>query len=90
MPDSLGFYWRPETLGTAFSGPTTEAFERAMTQGKKMKKEAWPLVMKPPAPGTKGPYVPDVGSEGAEKLIARSMKYAHPRDGEITAGARRP
>ena len=47
-----------------------------------MKKDAWPLVMKPPTPGQRGPYVPDAGPNGAEKLIGKTMKYAHPRDGE--------
>jgi hypothetical protein len=56
-----------------------------MDQGKKMKKHTWPLVMKPPAVGGRGPHVPDAGPDGAEKLISQTLKYAHPRDGKPTA-----
>jgi hypothetical protein len=81
--DSLGMFWRPDVLGSAFSGQKTEDWLKDMHRARKDSKvsttsaqAATPLVRK-----LKGIHVPDAGPQGAEKLLNKTMKYAHPRDG---------
>lgn len=76
MDDSLGLWWRPDLLGSAFSGQSVDDF---MRESQRLRRDG-------KARGFVGPHVPpgitvpDVGADGAARLVSQTMKYAHPRD----------
>lgn len=82
--DSLGMFWRPDVLGSAFSGQKTEDWLKDMQRARKDSKTSvagsqfgTPLVR-----NLKGIHVPDAGPHGPEKVLTKTLKYAHPRDGK--------
>ena len=83
MEDSMGFFWRPDVLGAAYSGPRTEDWLKDLSRGRKGKSSS--SINAFACPGGKPPrgaHVPDAGPDGPAKLINKTIKYAHPRDGE--------
>lgn len=76
MNDSLNLWWRPDLLGSAFSGQTVDDFLR---ESQRLRKGAG-YPSSGDAYGSLGVSVSDVGPQGAAKLVAQTMKYAHPRD----------
>ncbi|WWD07517.1 hypothetical protein V865_005618 [Kwoniella europaea PYCC6329] len=77
LEDSMGLFWRPEMLGSSFSGEKTEESSRGRKDSKSstftngLSKEI------------RGKYVPDAGPDGAQRLVSKSIKFAHPRDVEV-------
>ena len=80
--DSLGFFWRPEVLGSAFSGDKTEEYLK-MHRPRKDSKASATSNMSPFVGDLKGVSVPDAGPEGAQKLVMKALKLAHYRDGRF-------
>ncbi|ORY21289.1 AEX-3 domain-domain-containing protein [Naematelia encephala] len=82
--DSIGLFWRPDMLGSAFSGHKTEDFLREVARRRKDSKASGLTTFTSPlVRSIKGVHVPDAGPDGAMKLVTKTMKYAHPRDVEI-------
>lgn len=74
--DSLGVFWRPNMLGNTWSGEKSDEFShrsasKSSRAGGSVRRDANGQT---PA-GTK--------PEGASRLVARAMKYAHPKDIEV-------
>jgi hypothetical protein len=85
LEDSLGFRWRPEVLGNMYAGGTADSFEKHFRSGRYPKGSKWAQLLQPIRQGSRGVRVPDAGPEGAFKIMSKTLKYAHPRDGESRA-----
>ncbi|WRT64656.1 uncharacterized protein IL334_001590 [Kwoniella shivajii] len=77
LEDSMGLFWRPEMLGSSFSGE--KADESARTR-KDSKSSTFTNGL---SKDIRGKYVPDTGPDGAQKLVSKALKFAHPRDVEV-------
>ena len=85
MEDSLSLFWRPDVLGMAFSGQKTEDWLREQARTRKDSRTSTRSVSNfstPMVKSLKGIHVPDAGPEGPVKLVNKTIKYAHPRDGQ--------
>lgn len=74
LEDSLGVFWRPDMLGSTFSGEKSEDWGKKGSQrgnSNPVRRDATTRA------------VPGAGPEGASRLVARTMKYAHPKDLEV-------
>lgn len=76
MEDSLGVFWRPNMLGNTWSGEKSDEFagrsgSKSGRSGSTVRRDA------------NGPALPGTKPEGASRLVARAMKYAHPKDIEV-------
>jgi len=74
LEDSLGVFWRPDMLGSTFSGEKSEDWGKKGSQ-RSMNNSARRELTSRSVPGT--------GPEGPSRLVARTMKYAHPKDVEV-------
>ncbi|OCF58670.1 hypothetical protein L486_03160 [Kwoniella mangroviensis CBS 10435] len=77
LEDSMGLFWRPEMLGSSFSGEKTEESSRARKDSKSS------TFTNGLSKDIRGKYVPDAGPDGAQRLVSKSIKFAHPRDVEV-------
>ncbi|WVQ69409.1 uncharacterized protein L199_007626 [Kwoniella botswanensis] len=77
LEDSMGLFWRPEMLGSSFSGEKTEETSRARKDSKSS------TFTNGLSKDIRGKYVPDAGPDGAQRLVSKSIKFAHPRDVEV-------
>lgn len=82
LEDSLGVFWRPDMLGNTFSGEKGEDFNK---NGKPT-----PRNSSATRRDIQSKTVPGAGPEGASRLVARTMKFAHPRDVEVVNSALAP
>lgn len=83
MQDSLGMFWRPDVLGNCFSGQKTEDYLHQISRQRKDSTASHTSVS-PMSIHTKGVHVPDAGQDGPTKMLQKTLKFAHPRDGELT------
>ncbi|EIW71142.1 hypothetical protein TREMEDRAFT_27360, partial [Tremella mesenterica DSM 1558] len=74
----MGLFWRPEVLGNAFAGDTIDAFNDLLKDPKGNVRSGPRL-----NPALKDRVVPDAGPDGPRKLVAKALKFAHPRDLEV-------
>ncbi|KAL1406980.1 hypothetical protein Q8F55_006393 [Vanrija albida] len=77
LEDSLGVFWRPDMLGSTFSGEKSEEWSNRQT--KSSNRSLGSVLRRDISAKT----VPGAGPEGASRLVARTMKYAHPKDVEV-------
>lgn len=85
LEDSLGLFWRPDMLGSCFSGD--KQHNRSATQGDEDHRSRKNSKSSTFSNGglskdLRGKHVADAGQGGAQKLVAKTLKFAHPRDGE--------
>nr|ODN89542.1 hypothetical protein L203_02254 [Cryptococcus depauperatus CBS 7841] len=84
--DSLGLFWRPEMLGSCFSGeqsgPQSNAPQGDDTRTRKDSKTST-FTNGGLSKDLRGKHVPDAGPGGAQKLVSKALKFAHPRDIEV-------
>jgi hypothetical protein len=82
-PDSMGSFWRPEVLSNAYTGDRAgDLFRHGVnSKGKPVITEVLPGLSKPD-----GRVIPDAGAQAARLLVAKTVKAAHPKDGEFTGG----
>ncbi|WWC59598.1 uncharacterized protein I303_102156 [Kwoniella dejecticola CBS 10117] len=78
LEDSMGLFWRPEMLGSSFSG---EKAEETTTRARKDSKSS--TFTNGLSKDIRGKYVPDAGPDGAQRLVSKTIKFAHPRDVEV-------
>lgn len=78
MEDSLGVFWRPNMLGNTWSGEKGDEF--AGRSGSKAGRSGSTGGSRRDAHGQ---ALPGTKPEGASRLVARAMKYAHPKDIEV-------
>ena len=84
----MGLFWRPDVLGSCFSGKKTEDWLGEQARLRKDSKASKASASSsrndetPLSRSIKGAHVPDAGPEGAQKLVTKTIKYAHPRDGK--------
>ena len=79
----MNFFWRPEALNTTFPSDQTEKYEKIVQAGKKARPEHMRALARTPAYTGKTHNVPDAGPDGAEKMMNKALKYAHPKEGEL-------
>lgn len=82
MDDSMGFFWRPDVLGSAYSGQKTQDWLKDLSRGRKGKSSSLHAFACPGGRPHRSAHVPDAGPDGPNKLLNKTLKYAHPRDGE--------
>lgn len=77
MEDSLGVFWRPDMLGNTFSGEKNEDWKgrHGKSSGRSNSGTSRREISSKTVPGT--------GPEGPSRLVARTMKNAHPKDIEV-------
>lgn len=81
--DSLGLFWRADILGSAFSGQKNADLYAEMRRNRVYSKSSHVGETDTTrSKSVQGVKVPDAGPDGAQKLIHKTLKYAHPRDGE--------
>ncbi|WVF69649.1 hypothetical protein IAT40_004428 [Kwoniella sp. CBS 6097] len=81
LEDSMGLFWRPEMLGSSFSGEKTDDSAKEGTRGRKDSKSS--TMTNGLSKDLRGKYVPDAGPDGAQRLVSKAIKFAHPRDVEV-------
>ncbi|WVR04747.1 hypothetical protein IAU60_001758 [Kwoniella sp. DSM 27419] len=81
LEDSIGLFWRPDMLGSSFSG---EGIHEAVKGSRRSRKDSRTSTR------TNGlsrdlrwRQVADAGPTGAQALVSKAMKFAHPRDVEV-------
>ncbi|WWC68082.1 uncharacterized protein I206_102001 [Kwoniella pini CBS 10737] len=77
LEDSIGLFWRPEMLGSSFSGEKIEDTTRSRKDSKSS------TFTNGLSKDIRGKYVPDAGPDGPQRLVSKTMKFAHPRDVEV-------
>ncbi|WVW78297.1 hypothetical protein I302_100251 [Kwoniella bestiolae CBS 10118] len=77
LEDSMGLFWRPEMLGSSFSGEKTDEATRARKDSKSS------TFTNGLSKDIRGKYVPDAGPDGPQRLVSKTIKFAHPRDVEV-------
>ncbi|BEI89114.1 uncharacterized protein CcaverHIS019_0204760 [Cutaneotrichosporon cavernicola] len=82
IEDSLGMFWRPDMLGNTFSGEKSDEFNKNGKPAARSSSAARRDIQSKTVPGA--------GPEGASRLVARTMKFAHPRDVEVVNSALAP
>ena len=82
MEDSLGFRWRPEVMANVFSGAQTDQFEYNYRSARSLRSTKWSQFLTPIQPGSRVANIPDAGPDAAYKILSKTLKNAHPRDGE--------
>ncbi|GMK57249.1 hypothetical protein CspeluHIS016_0400830 [Cutaneotrichosporon spelunceum] len=82
LEDSLGLFWRPDMLGNTFSGEKSDEFNKNGKPAARSSNAARRDIQSKTVPGA--------GPEGASRLVARTMKFAHPRDVEVVNSALAP
>jgi len=81
VEDSLGVWWRPDLLGGAFSGSTERDF---LQQCAEMRHASAATGLQTWLESTcQNVHVPDAGPDAAQKIVSKTMKYAHPMDCEL-------
>nr|XP_031858204.1 uncharacterized protein CI109_006347 [Kwoniella shandongensis]KAA5525276.1 hypothetical protein CI109_006347 [Kwoniella shandongensis] len=83
LEDSLGLFWRPELLGSAFSGDRTGTDQPTTAIRDRKDSKASTFTQSGLSKNLQGKYVSDAGPDGAQKLVAKTLKFAHPRDVEV-------
>ncbi|WVQ79913.1 hypothetical protein IAT38_002014 [Cryptococcus sp. DSM 104549] len=89
LEDSLGLFWRPDMLGSSFSGdklgaPTsTPADDSGKGRTRKDSKASTYSNGGGLSKDLRGKYVPDAGPLGPQRLVAKTLKFAHARDVEV-------
>lgn len=81
MQDSLGMFWRPDVLGNCFSGQKTEDYLQQISRQRKESAASHHSSISPMSLHTRGVHVPDAGQDGPMKILQKTLKFAHPRDG---------
>ncbi|WVQ98203.1 hypothetical protein IAU59_005325 [Kwoniella sp. CBS 9459] len=81
LEDSMGLFWRPEMLGSSFSGEKSDDAAKEGTRGRKDSKSS--TLTNGLSKDLRGKYVPDAGPDGAQRLVSKAIKFAHPRDVEV-------
>lgn len=77
----MGSFWRPEVLSNAYTGDRAgDLFRHGVnSRGRPVITEVLPGLMRPD-----GRVIPDAGAQAARLLVAKTVKAAHPKDGEST------
>ncbi|WWC86768.1 uncharacterized protein L201_001647 [Kwoniella dendrophila CBS 6074] len=78
IEDSLGLFWRPEMLGSSFSGENQES---SSSRARKESKSS--TLSNGLSKDIRGKYVPDAGPDGPQRLVSKTIKFAHPRGIEV-------
>jgi len=77
----MGSFWRPEVISNAYTGDRAgDLFRHGLnSKGRPVITEVLPSLLKPD-----GRVIADAGPQAARLLVAKTVKAAHPKDGEST------
>ncbi|ODN79529.1 hypothetical protein L202_03489 [Cryptococcus amylolentus CBS 6039] len=93
LEDSLGLFWRPEMLGSSFSGDKQDRTgSTAPEDGTRTRKDSKSSTFTNGglSKDLRGRHVADAGPGGAQRLVSKAIKSAHPRDVEVVNSALAP
>ncbi|ODO08610.1 hypothetical protein L198_00341 [Cryptococcus wingfieldii CBS 7118] len=93
LEDSLGLFWRPEMLGSSFSGDKQDRTgSTAPEDGTRARKDSKSSTFTNGglSKDLRGRHVADAGPGGAQRLVSKAIKFAHPRDVEVVNSALAP